>query len=636
MVTVSHVSKAYGPQELFRGATFRLLPGDRLGLVGPNGSGKTTLFNIILGEVEPDEGLVESEGNPCFGFLPQESAPTGEETVLQLACAIDPEMRRIYADLREYPDPRAEEHAAATTRFIEREGHRLEAKARRILAGLAFPEAAVDAPARQLSGGWIMRAHLAKLLVMEPDVLMLDEPTNHLDLETLGWFQEQLRQYRGAILTISHDRAFLNAVCEGMLEIDHRRVYRYPGNYNRFLVERKRRKEQHRAAYENQQREIAQIEDFINRFRAKATKASQAQSRVKQLERMERIEAPEPESASTIHFRFPQPPRSGQRVITLEKVEQAYGNHRVYRDLDFTLERGERVVLVGPNGAGKSTLLKILAGLVPINAGRREPGLNVSIGYFSQQRIETLDPEATVLEEALARRPDGMTEEQVRTLLGAFLLTGDYVFKKVKVLSGGEKSRLSMVKLLLHPPNLLLLDEPTTHFDMGSVDALLGALSGYSGTLVFVSHDVHFIRSLADKVVRIEAGRITPYAGGYDYYLRKSGVDTAAGGLIAGSGPAVAGASATVPGPKPKGPTGAERRRQKAEIRECEREIQRHEARILELEAEQESISQRFAETVGETAVRELQFEAARVEEALAEENRRWETAIERLNKLKQ
>jgi len=636
MVTVSHVSKSFGPQELFREATFRLLPGDRLGLVGPNGSGKTTLFNIILGSIEPDEGLVEWEGNPRFGVLPQESAPTGEETVLHLACSIDSEMGNIYASLRDHPDPKAEAHGAAMARFIERDGYRLEAKAQRILSGLAFPGEAVHAPARQLSGGWIMRAHLARLLVMEPDILMLDEPTNHLDLETLGWFQEQLCQYRGVLLTISHDRAFLNAVCEGMLEIDHHRVIRYPGNYDRFLSERKQRRAQQRAAYENQQREIAQIEAFINRFRAQANKASQAQSRIKQLERMERVEAPPPEASSTISFRFPQPLRSGQRVMTLEGVGQAYGSHRVYRDLDFSLERGDRVVLVGPNGAGKSTLLKILAGLVPIDAGTRETGLNVSIGYFSQQRIETLDPESTVLEEALTRRPTGMTEEEVRTVLGTFLLTGDSVFKKVKVLSGGEKSRLSIVKLLLQPPNLLLLDEPTTHLDMGSVDALLGALSRYNGTLVFVSHDVHFIRSLAGKVLRIEKGRTTPYAGDYDYYLRKSGSVTATSGLIAGSVSPVSPSPASKSAPQPKGLTGADRRRRLAEIRECERLVKRHETKIIELETAQASLNQRFAEAVGETAIRELQFEAARLEERLEEENRLWESAAEQLESLRQ
>ncbi|MDC0547718.1 ATP-binding cassette domain-containing protein, partial [Opitutales bacterium] len=362
MIILSNISKAYGPKTLFSDVSLRLVRGEKLGLVGPNGAGKTTLFSIILGELEEDSGKVELERGKRIGFLPQESAPTADETVLELATAISSELSQIQKKLRLHPDPEDPVRIQALEEFAEQEGFSLEAKAKKILSGLAFQQSDFNKTANTLSGGWIMRAHLARLLVMEPDLLMLDEPTNHLDLETLGWFQNQLSRYSGAILTISHDRAFLNGICDGILEIAHGRLHRYQGNYDRYLSQKAEREAQHRAAYRNQQREIAHHEDFIRRFRAKASKASQAQSRIKQLEKMERIPAPEAE-AETLSFRFPQPERSGQRVATLNKVRQAYGDHLVYENLSLEVEKLERIVLVGPNGAGKSTLLKILAEL---------------------------------------------------------------------------------------------------------------------------------------------------------------------------------------------------------------------------------------------------------------------------------
>jgi ATP-binding cassette subfamily F protein 3 len=634
MITVSHLAKSFGPQALFSGATFRVLPGECIGLVGPNGAGKTTLFSLLIGELEPDEGLIETDKSLEIGYLPQESAPTGDETVLQLATSISRELQSLHAQLRQFPDDDQPERHEALARYIELGGYSLEAKAHRILAGLAFRQEDINQPARFLSGGWIMRAHLARLLVMEPDLLMLDEPTNHLDLETLGWFQDQLCNYRGAILTISHDRAFLNRVCKGILEIANQRITRYQGNFDDYRQQKAARELQQRAAYENQQREIAQLQSFIDRFRAKATKAAQAQARIKQLEKIERIEAPIAEAAS-IQFNFPQPQRSGQKVFVLENVDQSYGEHIVYRDLNLTLEREDRIVLVGPNGAGKSTLLKILAGIVPIQAGSATPGLNVTIGYFSQQRTETLDPEATVLEEACAKRPFGMTEESVRSLLGTFLLTGDAVFKKVKVLSGGEKSRLALVKLLLTPPNLLLLDEPTTHLDMGSIDALIHALKGYRGTLLFVSHDLHFIRSLAANVIRVEQQNITRYAGDYEYYLRKSGQADAQSGLISSLSDNRPGAQAKVATQaNAKRENSADRRRQQAAIREAEKAVKTIEAEIIKLEEEQAALNSRFAEASDGDTLRKMHFEAARIEQALEEKNQLWETALAHFEKL--
>lgn len=521
MLTVSQVSKSYGGRLLFEEASLQVNAGDRIGLIGPNGAGKSTLFSLILGNNEPDSGRVNLQRGRTLGFLPQESAPSGEETVLQLATSVSDEMAEVHKLLRKFPDEEAHEHHEAVARFIDLDGYNLEAKAKRILAGLAFRESDHHRPARTMSGGWIMRAHLARLLVMEPDLLMLDEPTNHLDLETLGWFQNHLANYRGAILVISHDRAFLNAICGGIVEISRSKLHLYRGNYEDYLAEKKAREEQYAAAYKNQQREIAHLEDFINRFRAKASKAAQAQERIKQLARIKRLAPPE-NSEATVKIRFPQPPRGGQRTITLEKIRQAYGDHVVYEDLNLQIERGQRLVLVGPNGAGKSTLLKILAGLVPIASGQRTPGHNVNIGYFAQHRTEALNLQHTVLQEAMDGT-SGISEQNVRSVLGSFLFRGDDAFKKVSVLSGGEKSRLALVKLLLNPPNLLLLDEPTTHLDMASINALVNALQPYEGTIVFVSHDVHFIRSLAKNVLHINAGQLTPYAGDYDYYLEKSG-----------------------------------------------------------------------------------------------------------------
>jgi ATP-binding cassette subfamily F protein 3 len=399
-------------------------------------------------------------------------------------------------------------------------GYQLEPKAKRILAGLSFREKEFERPLREMSGGWVMRAHLARLLVQEPDVLMLDEPTNHLDLESLQWFQSYLRDYAGAILMISHDRSFLNELATHTVEIRQRKLVRYRGNYDACLEQRAAAETQLLAAYKNQQREIAHMMEFVQRFRAKNTKASQAQSKLKQIERMEKIEAPVAD-AKKIHFKFPQPQRSGLKAITLKDIHHAYGANVIYRGMDFVAERDQRVVLVGPNGAGKSTLLKLLAGALPVQSGARELGHNVKSGYYSQYRVEMLNPDRTVLEEALDT-PQRVTEEFVRTVLGCFLFRGDDVFKKVSVLSGGEKSRLALVKLLLDPPNLLLMDEPTTHLDMPSIEALIGALQQFSGTIIFISHDVYFIRALCTHVVRVEAGRLAHYPGGWQYYLDKT------------------------------------------------------------------------------------------------------------------
>ncbi|MEP6937586.1 MAG: ABC-F family ATP-binding cassette domain-containing protein [Chthoniobacterales bacterium] len=528
MLTISQVTKSFGGRILFEEASLQVNRGERIGLVGPNGAGKSTLFSLILGEALPDAGRVSLEKSATIGFLPQENAPAGDETVLELATAISPQLTQAQRLMKSAPED-SEAHHAALHAFDEHGGWQLEPKAKRILAGLAFRESDFDRPARTLSGGWIMRAHLARLLVQEPNLLLLDEPTNHLDLESLVWFQEYLTNYPGAILMISHDREFLNQLVGSIVEIAHRRLHRYRGTWDEYVEQQAAREEQQLAAYKNQQREIASLQAFADRFRAKASKASQAQSKLKQIDRMTKIEAPASRE-KTVHFRFPQPPRSGQRVIALKEVDHAYGDLVVYRGLNFEAERGQRIVLVGPNGSGKSTLLKLLAGVLPVESGTRDLGHNAKVGYFSQFRVDMLQPKMTVLDTA-RDMPHPVSEQTARTVLGSFLFRGDDVFKTTGVLSGGEKTRLALVKLLLDPPNLLLMDEPTTHLDVGSIDALVGALAQYEGTLIFISHDVYFIRAVAKRVLHINAGQLTPYAGDYDYYLDKSRATSARAAL---------------------------------------------------------------------------------------------------------
>ncbi len=633
MLTVSQLCKSFAGRILFSDASLQINPGDRVGLIGPNGAGKSTLFSLILGESQPDEGSVHLQRGRTVGFLPQESAPSGEETVLQLATSISPAMAEVHATLREFPDEDSAQHHDAVSAFIELDGYNLEARAKRILSGLAFREADFERPARTMSGGWIMRCHLARLLVMEPDLLMLDEPTNHLDLETLGWFQSHLAGYAGALLVISHDRAFLNTICGDVVEISRQRLHRYTGNYDDYLVQKKAREEQYIAAYKNQQREIAHLEEFINRFRAKASKASQAQERMKRLARIERLAPPE-NAEATVKFRFPQPPRGGQRTITLEKVRQAYGDHVVYDDLNLVVQRGQRTVLVGPNGAGKSTLLKILAGILPLASGTRTEGHNVSVGYFAQHRTDTLELGRTVLEEA-GHGASGVGEQAIRTVLGSFLFRGEDVFKRVSVLSGGEKSRLALVKLLLRPPNLLLLDEPTTHLDMASINALIAALAPYEGTLLFVSHDVHFIRSLAGTVLHIHAGKLTPYAGDYDYYLEKSGASCDRGALVAplGNHRPVAAPETKPAAPKQGLKEIKEQRRAEAEARKAAAAARRlaesrHrelEQRILALEARQGELAKILETAPNDSSSFPLHRELADLAEDLEKANVEWE-----------
>jgi ATP-binding cassette subfamily F protein 3 len=576
MLTIADVSKTYGTRTLFADVSLFIARSDRYGLVGPNGAGKTTLFNLILGEEAPDSGTIEWERGADFGFLPQESAPVADETIIEIATS----GKKLFPE-------NDDDHDIDWT---------LEPRAKKILAGLGFREGDADKQAKTFSGGWVMRAHLARLLVAEPALLLLDEPTNHLDLEALLWFQDYLTRYPGGLVVISHDRAFLNTLCTGILELRGGTLNRYTGNYDDYMLEKEARKEQQAAAYKSQQREIAHLQRFVDRFGAKASLASRAKSKEKQIARLEAVAVEEPQDElKRIHFKFPKPPRSGLKVVELEKVQQAYGDHVVYRDLNFTAERGQKIVLVGPNGAGKSTLLKILAGVVPIQGGKFELGSNVVTGYFAQNRLDNLHAGATVFENVMELRTNEnqLTEQQARAILGAFLFRKDDVHKKVSVLSGGEKSRLALARLLVKPPNLLLMDEPTTHLDIASIDALVGALQEYDGTFIFISHDVYFIRALARNVLHVHSGRLTPYAGNYDYYLEKSRAKNERAALTASftdarppqAGQAPRAASTLKPGGSPA------KRPSSSEIRKLRIDVGRHEEEVSKLEAKQNELT---------------------------------------------
>jgi ATP-binding cassette, subfamily F, member 3 len=618
MLTVSELSKSFGGRILFEDGALQVNRGDRVALVGPNGAGKSTLFSILLGIEEPDTGRVAMQRGVRVGFLPQETVPVNEETVLELATT---------------PVRHSASHEAGA-QYDETLEHgdvqQLEAKAKRILRGLSFRETDFARQVRTMSGGWIMRAHLARLLVTEPDLLLLDEPTNHLDLESVVWLQSYLIGYSGAILMISHDRAFLNLLTGRIVEIDQRNLTAYRGNYDDYVAQKAARQEQALAAFKNQQREIKHLQTFIDRFGAKNTKASQAQSKRKQIERIDKLEEPEVRDRP-LAFRFPQPGRSGRKVIELRDIHHSYGETLVYRGIDLTVERNQRTIFVGPNGAGKSTLLKLLAGVLPVQRGTRTLGHNVQLGYCSQHRSDTLNLDNTVLEEAMDCGIS-VPEQTVRTMLGAFLFRADDVFKPVKVLSGGEKSRLVLAKLLLNPPNFLLMDEPTTHLDMAGIEALLEALRQYDGTLLFISHDVYFIRSIATSVLHVRGGRLTFYPGNYDYYLDKTGTEFAAAGLVADDQSAPNEIESSSKAKNRKRLEAEERRRRSQARQKFEGELSTIESQILDLELRQKeltSILERSDDSMTPLDPAQASRELASIAQRLHTLSQEWERMVE-------
>jgi len=531
MLQIKGLGKAFRGEWLFRSLDFQINERDRIGLVGDNGTGKSTLMKMVAHLLPADEGKVVGARSLTFGYLPQDGLFARGKTILEEVLSVFESVRVLEEEIRqleheladmEHSGPEYERKMARysmiTQQFQLQEGYSIEAKAGSVLLGLGFARTDLNRTCEEFSGGWQMRLALAKLLLRKPSLLLLDEPTNHLDLEARNWLEDYLKTYPHALVLVSHDRFFLDATTERILEIRNRSVHFYRGNYSQFLIQREERLLQLKAAYEAQQKEIARIKAFADKFRYKATKAAQVQSRLKDLERMERIEIP-PES-KPIKLRFPEGPRSGRNVIELSGVRAGYGDTPVFEGLYYILEKGERIALVGPNGAGKSTLMKILAGRLTLMEGRRKLGHNTIVSYFSQDQDDLLASDKTVWDEVYSVAPSYIVPE-LRTLLGCFLFSGDAVEKPVSVLSGGERSRLVLCKLLLSPANCLLLDEPTNHLDIRSKDVLMDALEAYQGTIVFVSHDRYFLDGLATGVLEIGDRTAVPYLGNYEDYLLK-------------------------------------------------------------------------------------------------------------------
>ncbi|MBZ5511296.1 MAG: ATP-binding cassette domain-containing protein [Acidobacteriia bacterium] len=532
MIQLSSAGKRYGEKLLFDDLDWLVTPQDRVGVVGANGTGKSTLLKILGGLETLDYGAISVARGITFGYLPQEGLALAGRSVFDECMSVFTELLGIEQELHALAgkiselDPASAEYAEVAERyhrldheFGARDGYAIEAQVGAVLAGLGFQKEDWQRRTEEFSGGWQMRIALAKLLLQKPNLLLLDEPTNHLDLESRNWLEEYLQAYPYAYVLISHDRYFLDVTVKKIVEIWNKRVHFYPGNYDKYLAQKTQRLEQLQAAYRNQRERIEQLEAFINRFRYTATKAKQVQSRIKELERMERVHIPPEER--TIHFKFPQPKPSGRMVAEFIGVEKSYGERRVLREVNFLIERGDRIALVGVNGAGKSTLIRLLAGLEPVTSGERRLGHNVEADYFAQDQYKQLDPEQRVFDD-LEKLAPRATQTELRSLLGSFLFTEGDVFKRIRVLSGGERNRYALARMLMYPSNFLLLDEPTNHLDLRAKDVLLEALEKFAGTVVFVSHDRYFIDKLATKVFEVAEQTVTVFPGNYeDFRWRK-------------------------------------------------------------------------------------------------------------------
>mgnify|MGYP003289068793 FL=1 len=538
MISLDNLSISYGGWTLFDGISFLINPKDRIGLVGKNGAGKTTLLRVITGEQQPTEGAVTVNGECTIGYLPQQMRVADTTSLIAETAKAFDEVLRIEADIERLTkeiasrtDYESEAYADlihrlndANDRYHILGGDTREADIERTLLGLGFKRSDFERPTREFSGGWRMRIELAKLLLRRPSIFLLDEPTNHLDIESIQWLEEYLKNYNGAVLLISHDRAFLDNVTTRTIELSLGKAYDYKVPYSKFVELRAERRQQQMAAYENQQRLIEKTEEFIEKFRYKPTKSNQVQSRVKQLERLERIEVDE-EDMSRLNIKFPPAPRSGQIVADIKGVGKAFGEKRIFAGAEFTIERGQKIALVGRNGEGKTTFARMLIGELEATEGDIKVGANVNIGYYAQNQDDLMDGEFTVFD-TLDRVAVGDIRTRLRDILGAFLFRGEDIDKKVKVLSGGERSRLAMARLMLEPYNLLVLDEPTNHMDMRSKDILKNALQKYDGTVVVVSHDREFLDGLVDRIYEFRDGGVREYLGDIWYFLEKRKVES--------------------------------------------------------------------------------------------------------------
>ena len=647
VIQLEGVSKAYGDRVLFRDVTWQLSGRERIGLVGPNGVGKTTLCRILAGLEPADTGRVSRARETTVGYLPQEAAGEARGSVLGEVLSGFPEVWEIERDLEALAARlHADSDEALTVRYGDLQhrfetlgGYRLETEARVVLSGLGFREADLGRPLQEFSGGWRMRAALARLLLQRPTLLLLDEPTNHLDLESLGWLESYLDAYDGTVAVVAHDRYFLNRMVTTVAELSATALDLYPGDYDDYLAQREARQALLEARARNQAKRVAEIERFIERFRYKASKARQVQSRIKMLDRLDRVEVEG--AARHIRFSLPAPPRTGRHVVQLRRVAKAYGPKVVYAGIDLDLERGERVALVGPNGAGKSTLLRILAGVLPPDGGERVLGAHVSAHYYAQHQLDALDPAHTVLEEMEAAAPEtGHT--RLRTLLGAFLFSGDAVDKHVAVLSGGEKARLALARMLVRPAPFLCLDEPTNHLDLASRAVLEDALADFPGTMVFISHDRYFINRLATKVVEVRDGRLVTHLGGYDDYRAAIARPPAqepvpaepAADRAGGATRPRAGSPAPTGGAKRVDRAGRRRPRPDPAVRELRRRLDTLEAEIHAVEARLEELGRTLADpalyTDGERA-RAVTVERQQAEEQVAWLLHEWESLSETL-----